>query len=42
MCLWHKWVKIKESPKWALIKCDKCGAERWIEKFYGGYQPKPK
>jgi len=22
-------------------RCGKCGFERWVEKFLGGYQPRP-
>ena len=41
MCLLHKYRKIAESPKWRADQCNKCGKVKWIEKFYGGYQPKP-
>ena len=41
MCLLHKYRTVAESPKWEALRCEKCGKVKWIEKFQGGYQPKP-
>jgi len=41
MHIFHKWLKIKENDKWLFERCGKCGFERWVEKFLGGYQPRP-
>lgn len=42
MCyFWHKWQIIRENSKWMLKRCMKCGFEKYVEKFSGGYQPLP-
>ena len=41
MHLFHNWDTIAESPKWKAQQCKKCGKIKWIEKFQGGYSPRP-
>ena len=40
MCFFHRWEAVSTHSKWTLERCEKCGKEKWIENFPGGYQPR--